>query len=118
MHPIANDAAGAERATSVAAVYALDVEAAKKIAIAIMIGAVVLAILAAKFVKAAVGKAIVILLLGGVVVATINQRANIVSCAKDIEQQYTDGTATDTAHCKFFGVDFAVKTPGGNTFGN
>lgn len=97
--------------------FALDVEAAKKIAIAIVIGSVVLAVLAAKFVKAAVAKAIVILLLGGIVVVTISQRANISSCAKDIQEQYVDGRSKDTAHCKFLGFDFTVKTPGGNTFG-
>jgi uncharacterized membrane protein YfcA len=103
--------------SSVAAVTALDVEAAKKIAIAIIAGSVVLAVLTAKFVKAAVVKAIVILVLGSVIVITVSQRANIGKCAKDIEAQYVSGTTTETAHCKFLGMDFEVKTPGGNTFG-
>lgn len=95
----------------------LDVEAAKKISMAIIVGAVVLAVLTAKFMKATIIKALIILVLGSVIVITVSQRANIAKCAKGIEAQYVNGTTTQTARCKFLGMDFDVKTPGGNTFG-
>jgi hypothetical protein len=55
-------------------VFALDVEAAKNIAVAIIAGSVIIAILTAMFVRAALTKALVILLLGGLVVVMVGQR--------------------------------------------
>jgi hypothetical protein len=96
------------------ALLAMDVESAKKIAIVIVIGCVVLALLAAKFVKAAMAKAIVILLLGGMIGLTFSQRHSLTNCAKDIQRKYQEGDRSDTT-CTFLGFDFNVKTAGGNT---
>lgn len=92
---------------------ALDVEAAKRIAIVIVVAAVVLALLAAKFVKAALAKTIVILVLGMIVALVFTQRASITNCASDIREKYAAGDTTDTT-CTFLGFDFTVKTVGGN----
>jgi hypothetical protein len=91
-------------------VFGLDVEAAKKIAIGIVIAAVILAILAAKFVQAAIAKAVVILVLGGLVALSVNQRANIVKCADRIRQEYQSGSLSSTT-CKFLGRSFVVSLP-------
>ena len=92
---------------------ALDVDAAKRIALVIVIGAVVLALLAAKFVKAAVAKAIVILVLGGLVAVTFSQRSALSDCATDIRGKYADNDTSNTT-CTFLGFDFTVTTLGGN----
>ena len=95
---------------------AMDVDAAKRIALVIVIGAVVLAVLAAKFVKAALAKAIVILLLGGLVAVTFSQRAALSDCAKDIQAKYSENDTSNTT-CTFLGFDFDVATLGGNLIG-
>lgn len=97
---------------SVSYVVASDVETAKQISYGIIFGAVVLALLAAKFVRAAIARALVILMLGGLVVVAISQRANITKCAKDIRAEYTSGTGNRTT-CRFFGYSFTVSNTSG-----
>ena len=91
-------------------VFAQDVEAAKHLGLAISAGSVILAVLVAMFVRKAIAKALVILLLGGLVVVSMSQRANISKCAKRIRTDYQTGQATTTT-CKFFGRQFAVEVP-------
>jgi hypothetical protein len=91
-------------------VFALDVEAAKRIAIVIVVAAIVLALLAAKFVKAALAKAIVILVLGSIVALTFSQRAAITDCAEDVTAKYEEQDFTETT-CKFLGFEFSVPGP-------
>ena len=95
---------------------ALDVDAAKRIALIIVIGAVVLAIIAAKFVKAALAKAIVILLLGSLVAVTFSQRTALADCAADLQARYAENDISETM-CTFLGIDFTVMTMGGNFIG-
>ena len=71
---------------------------------------VILAVLVAMFVRKAIAKALVILLLGGLVVVSMSQRANISKCAKHIRADYQSGQATTTS-CKFFGRQFVVDVP-------
>jgi hypothetical protein len=98
-------------------VVASDVETAKQISYGVIFGAVILAVLTAKFVRAAIAKALVILVLGGLVVVAINQRANITKCAKDIREEYTSGAPTRTT-CRFFGYSFTVSDKGQLHLGN
>jgi hypothetical protein len=91
-------------------VNALDVDAAKNIAVAVMAGSVILAILTAMFVRAALTKAVVILLLGGLVVVMVGQRSNITKCAERIEAEYRAGNGNDAA-CTFLGREFSVDVP-------
>jgi len=88
-------------------VLAVDVEAAKRIAIVIVIALVVLALLAAKFVKAALVKAIIILLLGSGVAIVFSQRAALSDCASDIHEKYAQNDFSETT-CKFLGFEFHV----------
>lgn len=90
--------------------FAQDVEAAKHLGLAISAGSVILALLVAVFVRKALAKAVVILLLGGLIVVSMSQRANISKCAKEIRTDYQSGQATRTT-CKFFGRQFAVDVP-------
>ena len=53
-----------------------------------------------------------ILLLGGLVVVAISQRANITKCAKDIRAEYASGNGTRTT-CRFFGYSFTVSNNSG-----
>lgn len=91
-------------------VNALDVDAAKNIAVAVMAGSVILAILTAMFVRAALTKAVVILLLGGLVVVMVGQRSNISKCADRIQAEYRAGSG-DNAVCTFLGREFSVDVP-------
>ena len=97
---------------SVSRVVASDVETAKQISYGVIFGAVILALLTAKFVRAVIAKALVILLLGGLVVVAISQRANITKCAKDIRAEYASGNGTRTT-CRFFGYSFTVSNNSG-----
>lgn len=89
---------------------ALDVEAAKNIAVAVIAGSVILAILTAMFVRAAVTKALVILVLGGLVVVMVGQRSNITRCADRIRAEYAAGNG-EAAACTFLGREFSVDVP-------
>lgn len=89
---------------------ALDVEAAKNIAVAVIAGSVILAILTAMFVRAAVTKALVILVLGGLVVVMVGQRSNITRCADRIRAEYAAGDGKPAA-CTFLGREFSVDVP-------
>lgn len=93
-----------------AEVFAQDVEAAKHLGLAISAGSVLLALFVAVFVRKAIAKALVILLLGGLIVVTMSQRSNISKCASRIQTDYRSGAGTSTT-CKFFGRQFAVDVP-------
>lgn len=93
-------------------VFALDVEAAKNIAVAIIAGSVIIAILTAMFVRAALTKALVILVLGGLVVVMVGQRSNISRCAERIRTEYQAGNG-EPAACTFLGREFSVDVPEG-----
>lgn len=88
----------------------MDVEAAKQLGIAVAAGSVVVAILAAVFVRKALTKAIVILALGALVVVSLGQRANVEKCAKEIRRNYETGLGGTTV-CKVLGREFSVSVP-------
>jgi len=107
---IAHDPRVRRRSTNVTKVFALNVEAAKHLGLAISAGSVLLALFVAVFVRKAIAKALVILLLGGLIVVTMSQRSNISKCASRIQTDYRSGAGTTTT-CKFFGRQFAVDVP-------
>lgn len=90
--------------------FAQDVESAKHLGLAISAGSVILALFVAVFVRKALAKALVILLLGGLIVVSMSQRANISRCATRIQNEYRNGSG-QTANCKFFGREFTVSVP-------
>lgn len=90
--------------------FAQDVESAKHLGLAISAGSVILAVLVAMFVRKAVAKALVILILGALVAVTMSQRANISKCATRIQNEYRNGSG-QTATCKFLGQEFTVSVP-------
>jgi len=91
-------------------VFAQDVESAKHLGLAISAGSVILAVLVAVFVRKAVAKALVILVLGGLIAVSMSQRANISKCASRIQNEYRNGSG-QTATCKFLGQEFTVSVP-------
>lgn len=107
---VAHDHRVRSAATNVAHVFGQDVESAKNLSLAISAGAVILAIFVAIFVRKAVAKAAVILLLGGLIAITMSQRSNISKCASRIENEYRSGSG-DAANCRFFGQEFTVSVP-------
>ena len=90
--------------------FAQNVESAKQLSVAISAGSVILAFLVALFVRKALAKAVVILLLGALIVVSLSQRANISKCATRIQNEYKDGLG-GPATCKFFGRQFKVEVP-------
>lgn len=88
----------------------MDVEAAKQLGIAVAAGSVVVAILAAVFIRKALTKAIVILALGALVVVSLGQRANVERCAKEIRRNYETGLGGTTV-CTVLGREFSVSVP-------
>jgi len=88
----------------------MDVEAAKQLGIAVAAGSVVVAILAAVFIRKALTKAIVILALGALVVVSLGQRSNVEKCAKEIRRNYETGLGGTTV-CKVLGREFSVSVP-------
>ena len=70
----------------------------------------VILFLVALFVRKALAKAVVILLLGALIVVSLSQRANISKCATRIQNEYKDGLG-GPATCKFFGRQFKVEVP-------
>lgn len=88
----------------------MDVEAAKQLGIAVAAGSVVVAILAAVFIRKALTKAVVILVLGALMVLSLGQRANVERCAKEIRKNYETGLGGTTV-CTVLGREFSVSVP-------
>jgi hypothetical protein len=91
-------------------VFAQDVESAKQLGLAISAGSVIAALLVAIFVRKVIAKTLVILVLGGLVVVTLTQRADISKCASRIENEYRNGSGQTTT-CRFLGREFEVSVP-------
>jgi hypothetical protein len=88
---------------------ALTLDNAKNIAVGLVIGLIVLALLVAKFVRSVTAKAIMILVLGALVLGIWTQRQSLSDCANELAARAQAGGLTTTA-CTFFGVE--VNVPG------
>ena len=86
---------------------ALTVETAKTVAIVVVVGLIVAAVLSAWLVKSVVAKVVTIVLLAGVALGVWTQRANLEDCADQAKARVGTGQASVT--CTFFGYDVTVE---------
>lgn len=89
---------------------ALTFETARNTGLAILAGAVVVAVVIAWVVKAIVSKVIGLVLLAGVAVAVWSQRESLQDCADRVGTRLSAGAVDDTT-CTFFGRDVTVASP-------
>lgn len=89
---------------------ALTFETARNTGLAILAGAVVVAVVIAWVVKAIVSKVIGLVLLAGVAVAVWSQRESLQDCADRVGTTLSAGAVDDTT-CTFFGRDVTVASP-------
>ncbi len=87
--------------------YALTYASAKNVAILVVIGLVVIALLMVKILSGFSQKAILLLVVGGLVFAVWTQRQSLQQCADDV-QTITDGRVVT---CSFFGQDITIDPP-------
>ncbi|HUC33053.1 MAG TPA: hypothetical protein VMS14_06595 [Ilumatobacteraceae bacterium] len=86
---------------------ALTVETAKTVAIVVVVGLIVAAVLSAWLVKSVVAKVVTIVLLAGVALGVWTQRANLQDCHDQAKARLDTGQASVT--CTFFGYDVKVE---------
>jgi hypothetical protein len=91
-------------------VLGLDFSTARDVALAIAVGAVVLAVVAALLIKMIVSKLIVVALLVVVAAVAWQQRGAVVDCADGVRRTLAEGVSDDTT-CTFFGRDVTVASP-------
>ncbi len=88
---------------------ALTVDAARNIAIGVLVALVVLAAVTAKVIANITAKVIVVLIIVGLALGVWTQRASLGDCADRVKEQARAGSTTTT--CTFFGTDVDVKVP-------
>jgi hypothetical protein len=88
---------------------ALGLDAAKNLAIAIVIGFVVLALVAASAIKNVTYKIVTALLMAGLALGVWTQRSQLQDCAHQVRDKGAVGDFTST-ECTFFGTE--VNVPG------
>lgn len=89
--------------------FGLGVDGAKHLAIAIVVGFVVLALVAASVVKNVTTKIVSILLMGALALGAWTQRTALQDCADQVKANAAAGDAASTT-CTFFGAE--VDVPG------
>jgi protein-S-isoprenylcysteine O-methyltransferase Ste14 len=92
-----------------APLLALTYGSAKNIAIVIVIGLAVIAVLMAKFVAGVSRKAVMLLICAGLALGVWTQRSALQRCADDV-RSIPDGRI---ATCQFFGQEIEIKAPTG-----
>ncbi|MEI6496621.1 MAG: hypothetical protein WCO88_08110 [Actinomycetota bacterium] len=92
---------------------ALDIQAAKNLAIAVIVGFVVLSFVFAVVIKNVMMKLVMMLLMIGLALGVWTQRKSLADCATKVKAEVTSGVTTPVS-CTFFGtkVDIpAISTP-------
>jgi hypothetical protein len=92
-------------------VLALTLETAKMIAIAIALGLLIVEYFIFKFIKEVTTKAILVLVVGGLILGMWSQRTSLNSCGDRVIAKIKQGDLSATT-CSFFGFDATVKVPG------
>ena len=87
--------------------FAMDLETAKRLSIAVIVGLAVLSFLAAWLVKSVVMKLVTIGLLLALAFAVWTQRASLQDCADLLEEKASVGDFSSTT-CTFFGAEVTV----------
>jgi hypothetical protein len=95
------------------AVFALDLETVRNVALLVVVVVVVVALVGAFIVKAIVGKIVSIVLFGGLAVLVWSQRQSLQDCADRVGGTLAAGAVDDTT-CTFFGRDVTVSSPLGD----
>ena len=86
---------------------ALSVDGAKHLAVAIIVGFVVLSVVSAAAISNITTKIVSMLVFAGFALGAWTQRANLVDCAERARDKVAVGDASDTA-CTFFGASITV----------
>ena len=86
---------------------ALTVETAKTVAIVVVVGLIVAAVLSAWLVKSVVAKVVTIVVLAGLALGVWTQRANLQDCADQAQSRLDNGQAS--VACTFFGYDVTLE---------
>lgn len=98
---------------------ALSVDGAKHLAIAIIVGFIVLSVVSAAAISNITTKIVAMLVFAGFALGVWTQRTNLVDCADRARDKVAVGDASDTA-CTFFGATITVPgvdVPGGDDTG-
>ena len=90
---------------------ALGLDAAKHLAIAFIVGFVVLALIAATAIKTITTKIIITSLLLGLALGVWTQRTNLVGCAREVKAKAETLDTSKTA-CTFFGSEITLPQVG------
>jgi protein-S-isoprenylcysteine O-methyltransferase Ste14 len=85
----------------------MDVEAAKTLAIGVVVVFVALSVVSAIVIKNVVTKLIGVLLMVGLALGVWTQRTNLQDCAKRAQERYDAGVAGELT-CTFFGSDITI----------
>ncbi len=86
---------------------ALELETVRDVSLAVVAGAVVIALVLAWLVKAVVSKLLAVALLAGFGVVVWSQRTDVQSCADQVVSTLTAGAVDDTS-CRFFGREVTI----------
>ena len=89
---------------------ALTFETARNVGLAILAGAVIVAIVIAWVVKAIVSKVLALVVLAAIAVAVWSQRESVEDCADRVGATLSAGAVDDTT-CTFFGRQVTVGSP-------
>lgn len=85
----------------------MDVEAAKTLAIGVVVVFVALSVVAAMVIKTIATKLIGVLLMAGLALGVWTQRTNLQDCANRAQERYDAGVTGELA-CTFFGSDITI----------
>lgn len=88
----------------------LSLEEVRNVAIVVVAGAAVLAVLVAWVVKAVASKLLSLLLVGVLAAVVWTQRTSVQDCADRVGTTLADGAVDDTT-CTFFGREVSVTAP-------
>jgi hypothetical protein len=91
-------------------VWALDFESVRDISLAVVGGAVLMAVVLAWLAKAVVSKLIAIAVFAGLGALVWWERHDVQTCADQVLDTLSAG-AVDDATCRFFGHDVTVSSP-------
>jgi hypothetical protein len=97
-------------APTVGAVVAVELSTIRDVALAVAVGAVVLAIVFAVAIKWIVGKLVTVAVLVALAAVVWWQRESLLDCADDVRATLAAG-ATNSTTCTFLGRDVTVDSP-------
>ena len=85
----------------------MTVDTAKNLLLVVIAVVILIAFLVAKYVTSAAMKALLILVLGGVVLGVWSQRQALSDCAAEVQEKVSAGDGSST-QCSFFGTTVTV----------